>query len=157
MRIVPTGYPLFHGLRALVASALVSGMACSASDMLTPPSPSTVNLTGAWAGSASDSSGPGQMSWQLTQSDTSFSGTMTMTDVSTGVTGQGSVSGTVSGVSLHFSISVRAGGFASPYASCTADASGDGQVSSATIVGTYSGSNSCSGAIASGQLTLSKQ
>jgi hypothetical protein len=157
MRIAPPGYLLLQGLRALVASALVSGMACSGSEMPTPPPPSTVNLAGAWAGSASDSSGPGQMSWKITQTDTSFSGTMTMTDTSTGVSGQGSVSGTVSGASLHFSITVPAGGFASPYVSCTADASGDGQLSSATITGTYSGSNSCSGTIASGQLTLSKQ
>lgn len=129
-------------------------MACGGSP--TPPSPA-VDLTGAWAGSASDSSGPGQMSWQLTQTDTSFSGTMTMTDAGTGVMGQGSVSGTVSGASIHFSIRVAAGGFPSPYESCTADVTGDGQASSSTITGTYSGSNSCSGAIASGQLTLNKQ
>jgi hypothetical protein len=154
MRIAPTGFPLFQGLCVLVASALVTGMACGGTP--TEP-PSTVNLTGTWGGSASDSSGLGQMAWQVTQTGTSFSGTMTMTDASTGVSGQGSVSGAVSGVSFQFSISVRAGGFPSPYASCTADVSGDGQASSATITGTYSGSNSCSGAIASGQLTLSKQ
>jgi hypothetical protein len=157
MRIARTGHRLFHGLRARAASALVTGMACATPTQPAPTGSSVVNLTGNWGGSVSDSSGPGQMSWQLTQTDTSFSGTMTMTDASTGVTGQGSVSGTVSGGSFHFSISVRAGGFSSPYASCTADASGDGQAASATITGTYSGSNSCSGAIASGQLTMQKQ
>jgi hypothetical protein len=157
MRVAPARHRFSHRLRALVASALVSGMACATPTQPAPTPPATVNLTGTWGGSASDSSGPGQMSWQVTQTDTSFSGTMTMTDASTGVSGQGSVSGAVSGVSFHFSISVRAGGFPSPYASCTADVSGDGQASSATITGTYSGLNSCSGAIASGQLTLSKQ
>ena len=115
-----------------------------------------MNLAGTWSGSASDSSGPGQMKWQLTQADTSFSGTVTMTDASTGVTGGGSVSGTVSGSSINFSISVPAGGFDSPYASCTAELSGDGQIT-ASITATFAGSNSCTGAITSGQLTLNKQ
>ena len=151
------------GLRALAVLTLVSGTACGGSGGSSTPSQpsstgsSSVNLTGTWSGSASDSSGPGQMSWQLSQTDTSFSGTLTMTDTVAGVTGRGSVSGTVSGSSIRFSINVPAGGFASPYAACTASVSGEGQASLSTVTGTYSGSNSCSGAITSGQLTLSKQ
>jgi hypothetical protein len=97
------------------------------------------------------------MGWQVTQADTSFSGTVTLMDTSTGFTGRGSVSGTVSGSSIHFSITVPAGGFEGPLASCTASVSGDAQASSSSITGTYSGSNSCSGTITSGQLTLTKQ
>lgn len=96
------------------------------------------------------------MSWQLTQTDASFSGTVTMTDTGTGLNGRGSVSGTASGSSIRFSINVAAGGFDSPYASCTASIAGDGQASASSITGTYAGSNSCSGAISSGQLTLNK-
>lgn len=91
------------------------------------------------------------------QSGTSFSGTMTMTDTSTSVTGRGTVSGTVSGSSLQFSVSVLAGGFDSPYNACSATVTGTASIGSASVTGTYDGSSSCSGAISSGQLTLSKQ
>ena len=98
------------------------------------------------------------MSWQLTQTDASLSGTVTMTDTATGIGGSGSVSGTVSGSAIHFAITIPTGGFQSPYGSCTANISGDGQATSSTITGTYTGSNSCSGGlINSGQLTLNKQ
>lgn len=97
------------------------------------------------------------MSWQISQSDTTVSGTVTMTDTSTGVSGRGTIAGSVSSSSLHFSVSIPAGGFDSPYASCAATISGDGQASAASITGTYTGSNSCSGSISAGQLTLSKQ
>jgi hypothetical protein len=63
----------------------------------------------------------------------------------------------VSGATIQFSLSVLAGGFDSPYASCTVTISGSGSVSSTAINGTYAGSSSCGGAISSGQLTLNKQ
>lgn len=163
MRIAPTGHRLFRGLRALAASALVSGMACGGSHgSPTPTQPaspgsSPVNLTGTWSGSASDSSGPGQMTWQLTQTDSSLSGTVTIIDTGTKLSGRGFVSGTISGSMMPFSISIPGGGFDSPYESCTASVAGDGQVSGSSITGTYSGSHSCTGAITSGQLTLNKQ
>jgi hypothetical protein len=97
------------------------------------------------------------MTWQLTQSGSSFSGTMTMTDTSTNVTGRGTVSGSVSGSSVQFSVSVLAGGFDSPYNTCSASVSGTASISSSSMTGTYDGSSSCTGAISSGQLTLQKQ
>jgi len=150
-------------LRLVGVLLLVSAGGCSGSDggsssLPTQPSASTPGtLTGTWSGSASDSSGPGQMSWQITQSDGSFSGTVTITDGSTSLGGRGSVSGILSNGSIRFSISIPAGGFDSPYASCTAEASGDGQVSTSSITGTYSGSNSCTDTITSGQLSLTRQ
>lgn len=122
-----------------------------------PPATDPVNLTATWSGTASDSSGPGQVTWQITQSGTSFSGTLVMTDAATGYGGRGAVSGTMTGSSIRFSMSVPAGGFDGPHGACTANVSGDGQATSSSITGTYSGSNSCSGTIASGQLTLNKQ
>ena len=153
---------MFHpGLIHLLA--LVSVAACSGSDGASSASPTQPSvsfadgLTGAWSGSASDSSGPGRMSWQITQTGTAFSGTATMTDSGTGLGGRGSVSGTVTNGSIHFSITIPAGGFDSPYASCTGEVSGDGQTSAGAIAGSYSGSNSCTGTITSGQLTLNRQ
>ena len=163
VRLSRTGHHLFSGL-ALALLAFISAEACGGSGgSSTQPSPTSpsasgpVSLSGTWIGSASDSSGPGQMSWQVTQAGGSFSGTATLTDTATGLGGRGSVSGTVSNSSIHFSISIPAGGFDSPYAACTANVSGDGQASTSSITGTYSGSNSCAGIITSGQLTLNKQ
>jgi hypothetical protein len=96
------------------------------------------------------------MTWQLTQTDASFSGTVRATDTSTGAVGTGSVSGTITGSTLQFSITIPAGGYPSPYASCTANVSGSGQATSSTITGTYTGTSSCAGTIGSGQLTLNK-
>lgn len=144
----------------VVLCVMVAVSACrrGSDDSSSPTSPSGgSSLTGTWSGSASDSSGPGQMTWQVTQSGGSFNGTMTITDTATKLGGRGSVSGTIAGSSLQFTIAVPAGGFDAPYGACTLQASGPGEVSPTSITGAYSGSNSCAGTIASGQLTLNKQ
>ena len=138
---------------ALATSLGVAGLGCGTP---TEPSDGPANLTGVWDGSASDSSGPGRMSWQITQSGGSFSGTLTMLDEDNGINGRGSVSGSVSGASIQFSISIPVGGFDGSFAPCAADASGSGAASSSTITGSYAGGNSCTGAVTSGQLTLTK-
>ena len=97
------------------------------------------------------------MAWQLSQSDTAISGTATMTDTGTGVNGRGSISGTLSGSAVRFSIAIPAGGFDSPFESCSATVSGDAQTSLSSLTGTYTGSNSCAGSIGSGTFTLTKQ
>ena len=111
-------------LVALVVLSLASaGSACGGGEPSptqpspTQPSADPANLAGVWSGSASDSSGPGQMTWQLTQTGAAFTGTSVITDTSTGYSGRGTVSGTLSGSSIRFSISVPAGGFDGPYAS----------------------------------------
>ena len=116
----------------------------------------TGDVNGTWSGPAIDSTGGGAMVWQLTQNGASFSGTITITDTSTGLTASGTVSGTVSGSSTRFSIAIPAGGIETQ-PSCTANASGDAQVSGTSMTGTYTGSNSCTGSIGSGQITLNKQ
>lgn len=97
------------------------------------------------------------MTWQIAQTAASFSGTMTLTDSGTKVTGRGAVSGSVSGTTIQFSMSIAAGGFDSPYAACTVNVSGSGVASDSSLHGNYSGTSSCSGAISLGLLTLNKQ
>jgi hypothetical protein len=146
-------------LRALVLAlfALASALsACGRSSSMTQPS-GELDLAGTWTGSASDSSGPGEMTWQLTQTGASFSGTLTMADAGSGYRGRGSVSGSVSRSTIRFSMSVPVGGFDDPWSACSADVTGDGQATSSSLTAGYSGSNSCTGAIASGQLALTRQ
>ena len=89
---------------------------------------------------------------------TSLSGSASMTDTTQGITGSGSITGSVSGSSFQFTITVASGSFSGAAAGCSASINGNGQsVSSTTLSATYSGTNSCSGAIGSGQLTMSKQ
>jgi hypothetical protein len=143
-------------LAAIVAAAIVTAMAC---DTPTPTAPSVVvaNLTGTWSGPASDTSGPGQMTWQITQEGSAFSGTLTLIETTANARGRGSVSGTLAGSAVTFTISVPAGGFDAPYQSCSSTASGTGRVTRSSIIGTYTGSSSCGGAIYSGQLSLVPQ
>jgi hypothetical protein len=141
-------------MRFAVALALVLSVAACRSRTMTGPDRS--GLTGTWTGSAEDSSGPGRMTWNVVQADASFSGAMTMVDAASNLSGRGSISGTIAASSLHFSISVPVGGFDSPFGSCSSEVSGDAQLSSSSIAGTYSGTNSCTGAITSGRITLSR-
>jgi hypothetical protein len=147
--------------RFLVVAVLTCAAGCSGTTPSSPaqptPGPTPFNLAGKWSGTAIDSSGPGQMTWQLTQNGTTFSGTLSMTDTTARITGTGTVSGSVSGSSISFSLAIPAGGFGGTYASCSASASGTAQASSSQLTGTYAGSNSCTGAITSGQFTLSSQ
>ena len=96
------------------------------------------------------------MFWTLTQSGTSFSGSHRLVDSSAGVTGTGTVTGTVSGVTITFSLAVPAGGFDGPFANCSATVTGQGSVSGTTLNGSYTGSNSCAGTFDAGTLTLKK-
>lgn len=126
--------------------------ACGNSNQPSDP----INLSGSWTGTATDSSGPGTIAWQLTQSGSSFSGTLTITDTSSGAHGRGSVSGTLSGTTVEFAVTIPAGGFDEPWGACTADLTGTAKAAASALSGTYTGSNSCTGSVTSGQLTLDK-
>lgn len=131
-------------------------VACKSSSESTPAAPSAtvLNVAGSWRGTATDSSGPGTISLQITQSGTNLTGTVNMSV--TTATGKGTLTGTVSGSAIHLTIAIPAGGFDGPFGSCTASVSGDGQASASSITVIYTGTNSCSGPITKGELTLSK-
>src|SRR5262245_4031905 len=136
--------------------ALTLTTACKSDSSSTPAAPSApvLNVAGSWRGTATDSSGPGTISMQVTQSGTNLTGTVNMSVIT--ATGRGTLTGTVSGSSIHLTIAIPAGGFDAPFGSCTASVTGDGQVSASSITATYTGTNSCSGSITKGELTLSK-
>jgi hypothetical protein len=97
------------------------------------------------------------MTWDLAQTGASISGTLTMKDTATGYGARGSVSGTVSGSTVTFSLRVSPGGADGPWTECTVDVTGDLEATASSMTGEYSGSNSCSGPITSGRLTLQKR
>jgi hypothetical protein len=104
----------------------------------------------------SDSSGPGTMTWHLAQTDASVSGSLDATDTDSGVTGQGSISGTMDGSTLSFTLTFPAGAFGAPWSSCSATMSGVVNVGT-SMIATYSGTNSCTGPVTGGLMELRRQ
>lgn len=139
-----------------VAIGTFLGAACG-TEIATEPSPVATGLTGTWTGQTADSSGPGNITCQITQSGASFSGSLTISDPGTGYSARGAIAGTVSASSVQFSMHIPAGGFDKPYSACTADLTGEGSSSASAMTGTYSGTNSCTGPITGGQLSLGRQ
>lgn len=120
---------------------------------LPPGTLPTQNIAGTFAGTGSDSSGPATMFWTLTQSDAFISGEVSASTPSGSVTGQGSISGTICGATLTFTIS---GSFPPPLEGCAVTITGTAQVTTTTITGTYTGSNSCTGPFTNGEFTLDR-
>lgn len=117
---------------------------------------SAVTLGGTYSGSTSDSTGSGTMTWTASQSGSSVSASVTATTAKSMIAFTGSLSGGLTGTALTFTITVPAGGI-SGFPICSATINGSAIVSSSTISGTYTGTNSCSGAFSNGQFTLAKQ
>lgn len=136
----------------LVVPAL-GGAACSHSPVA--PGPTTPDLTGTWAGSASDTSGFGDFVWRLQQgSGGAVSGVVEITDRGVSITGRGTISGTVTPSGMQFTLVVPAGGFDAPYDNCSSTVTGDATLATGSLTATYSGTSTCGGKIYSGQVTL---
>jgi len=97
------------------------------------------------------------MTWTLSQNGASVSGSATLADDTTGVSGRGTISGTLAGAALSFTITIPAGGFPAPYGACTAQTQGSAQATGASIQGIYNGQNSCTGPFQNGRFSLTKQ
>jgi hypothetical protein len=99
----------------------------------------------------------GAMTWQLTQNGSTVSGAMSF--AGSGMQGRtpGSFQGTMSGDDMTFTMAMAAGSMMS--SGCSSNASGTAHVNrtTMTMTGTYTGSNSCSGAFTSGQMTMNKR
>ena len=146
----------------LVAIALgVALSGCGGSNPSPNPSAPTpvsgVTLSGTYAGSASDSTGAGTMTWTASQSGSAVTGPVTAKTSLGIVVFTGSLTGTLTGSSLTFSITVPADGMSGfPGCSATIDGTASG-VSNTAIAGTYTGTNSCGGSFNSGHFSLTKQ
>ena len=151
-------------LAAFVASCGGSGSSIG------PTAPgSLTGSTGTWVGSMSESGGAmmgsgimggmmsgmmaGQMTWQMTQTGTNVTGNMEMKGFKG--TGQMMISGTIAGQTMTFTMNIPAGGM--PESGCAATGNGTAQMNGNTMTGTYSGSNTCSGAFLNGRFTLSRK
>jgi uncharacterized protein (TIGR03437 family) len=115
------------------------------------------DITGVWSGTASDSSGPGRMTWRLTQTGPTVTGTIFLSTPLGTVVFNGNFSGTVSGQALTFSIDVSRGGIPT-LPSCSVTLQGTSTTITNTILmGIYAGTNSCTGPFSNGSFNLTKQ
>jgi len=115
----------------------------------------TLNMTGTWKGTVSDSSGSADLTSVLTQAGATISGTSTLVYTS-GTQASGSFNGMVSNTGSTVSFIVTGSGSGGG-ATCTVTLTGTGQISNVTFTGSYGGTNSCSGPITFGSMTLTKQ
>ena len=148
-------------MRKLIWTLLIFVAACGGDNKSSSAPSSTqssINISGAWSGTAADSTGPGKLNWQIIQNGTLVSGTITVTDTRTNVSGKGTISGTLNGIVLTFTMSIPAGGLPAPFSSCVITTNGTAtNVTSSSMNGVYSGNNSCSGAFNNGTFTMVKQ
>jgi hypothetical protein len=100
--------------------------------------------------------GMGTMTWQLTQTGSSVTGSMGFSGMP-GSMMRGTMSGTISGNTLTFSMDMPSGSMMS--GTCSAHAVGTMQLNgtSMTMTGTYSGTNSCAGPFSNGQMVMTHQ
>ncbi len=157
-------------MKQVFAVVLLAGFAaaCGNTSSMGPTGPTAQTaMTGTWSGSGSDSSssmgagslmgqtGMGTMTWPLTQSGSTVTGSMSFA----GMQGRspGAFSGTMSGDEMTFTMDLPNNSMMS--SGCTARATGTARVDGArmTMTGTYSGSNSCTGSFTNGQMTMTRR
>ena len=149
-------------LAAIGFVAVLTATACGSSTS-SPTSPgASATMTGTWLGSASDSTGSmmgaglsasmmGNTTWNITQTGSTFSGTMQFPGYQGGTM---MVSGTMNGNSGTFTMTIPAGSMMT--GGCSANSTGtfDMDDMRTQMHGSYGGTNSCSGPFNSGQMSL---
>jgi hypothetical protein len=121
----------------------------------TSGSTDAVSVSGVWSGSGTDSSGPGEIAWDVTQEGLRVSGRFKGKEPSSGLVFEGPIIGQLSGSTLTFTMTVERGTLPRPYQSCEITLRGAAEVSAIEIRGTYEG-QSCGRPVRNGQLTLLK-
>src|SRR5262245_20834254 len=119
-------------------------------------SPPAFDLTGTWMGPASDDTGPTTMTWTLSQSGSSFSGSFLGVEPPPRRTQyRGTISGTLSGSSLTWTVDIPKGSIVG-LPNCAVTINGSAAASAKEIVGTYTG-DACTGPFVDGLISLAKQ
>jgi hypothetical protein len=127
--------------------------------------PKTLNVAGTWSGTESDRLGPALLTWKLTQTGYTVSGTAVMRPVdaadgscaSCHKSKDGTFSGTLSGTTLTLAMFFPAGGVADPTPACSITINGTApNVTESAIAGTYGGTDPCEGSF-DGTLAMTRK
>jgi hypothetical protein len=144
-------------IRALmVVTALLLASACG-DDLPTDPSDAPLNLGGIWRGAITVNSLPADMTWTLTQNAAAVSGPALVALPTGIVLMNGSLTGSLSGTTLTYTIDVPAGGIPLQ-PSCSGRIGGTSTaVSASNMNGTYTvTSSTCTTGLTSGTFTLTR-
>jgi hypothetical protein len=147
--------------RALVLAALLGlvTMGCTSSSTLSTPTQG-INLTGTWSGNLTVQGTAVRMTWTLTQADaTNVTGPVTLALSSGTVLMNGFLTGTLSGTTLTYTISVGPGGIPTQ-PTCAGQVAGTmaatiGVASTMTGTSAVTGSN-CAPPFPGGTITLTR-
>ena len=152
-------------MRFLVAIGLVAALTATAcgGGTSSPTSPGvSASMTGTWLGSASDSTGSmmgaglsasmmGNTTWNITQTGSTFSGTMQFPGYQGGTM---TVSGIMTGNTGTFTMTIPAGSMMTGVCSATSTGTFDMDDMRTQLHAIYAGTNSCAGPFNSGQMSL---
>jgi hypothetical protein len=151
-----------RALSGLALGVAVPWSAWSCGDSATVPN--TVNVAGTWSGTESDRLGPALLTWTLTQTGDTVSGTAIMRPVdatdgscaSCHKSKDGTITGTVSGTTLTIAMYFAAGNQADPTPACSININSTApSVTQSRIAGTYEGSDPCEGTF-QGKLVMTR-
>ena len=130
------------------------------------PSSQPIAFAGTWNGAGVDSQGATTVTWSLTQTGASVSGTVATQAVdpndgscnSCHRNKSGAVSGTISGTKLTLTMFFAAGGSDDPTPACSATVTGTASsTGEGALAGEYSGADTCEGPFTNGTLTMTRQ
>jgi hypothetical protein len=140
----------------MLLAALLLAAACD-DGAPTDPSDSALNLGGIWRGAITVNSMPAQMTWTLTQSAAVVSGPALVALPTGIVLMNGALTGSLSGMTLTYTIDVPAGGVPLQ-PSCSGRIGGTSTaVSASHMNGTYAvTSSTCATGLTSGSFTLTR-
>jgi hypothetical protein len=147
----------YCSISVLVAVLLLP--ACGKDDSPGAPTPTPIDLTGRWAGDLSFQGATGRMTWTLTQASAAVTGPVLVTLPSGTVVLNGFLTGTLSGSSLAYAISVAPNGIPSQ-PSCGGQIGGTMTVAAAPVSmgGNISViSTNCAIQFATGTFNMTKQ
>jgi hypothetical protein len=144
-----------------LAAGLLSVAACTSSGTGPPSAPQPLNLTGTWSGNIVLQGTATRMTWMLTQTNASVTGPVLVLLPNGTVLLNGTLSGTLSGSTLTYTIAVSPGGIPAVPA-CSGQLAGSAVWASGanpTLTGSYAVTTAtCSSAqIPSGNFTLTRQ
>jgi hypothetical protein len=152
---------LLVGLAGVVASVF----ACQTSPAA-PAAPRALNLTGTWSGNLSDAQGAAMVTWTLTQAGQAITGTAVTkpADPNDGTCASchknkaGTFNGMLSGTTLTLTMAFQGGDPGEPTPICSVTLAGtSSNITDDSVIGTYSGTDSCEGPFADGKIALTRQ
>lgn len=147
-----------HAFQAALVVAVL-GVGCTSDKSPTQSAPSPLNLTGVWSGDLPLQETPARMSWSLTQTNTSVTGQVLILLPTGTVLLNGTLTGTLTGSTLTYTIAILPGGILSLPA-CSGQLAGTTNAAigtPSTLSGSYAvTSSTCATPLTGGDFTLTK-